>query len=220
MSSLINRIEAVEKKMNAGLQIARKQSKDAATEVATKLENQLEQRFGVLDQRVAELQSERQADGEQLAKLNAELKTLRSDVQNQIASVRENTLSEVRPELAELRTGIAHNGEGVATIANQLDRQRVEFEIPKNKSLEVSPGLYLSIENGDVDKQQIDGWLYVKDEHRTLWFHDQGVLKPITVYGSRDREMKEVVITRVTKNATVGYVLLPKPSTTAVAANQ
>jgi hypothetical protein len=210
LAALTNRIDSVEKRMTASLQAARRQSQEAVTQVSTKLESKFEQRFGNLDKRVNDLQTQHELDSERVASLNAQLTALRSEMKSQIAEVRQSMPSDAQPEIAELRAGLARNGEHIATISNRLERQHVGFEVPQDRESEVSPGLFLTVKHANVQKQQIDGWLYVKDERRTLWLANEGVLKPITVYGTGDQPTREVVITRVTSSGAVGYVVLPK----------
>lgn len=96
--------------------------------------------------------------------------------------------------------------------------RRANFEVSQDNPSEISPGVIIVVKKLNVDKQQINGWVYLPDEHRTLWLNKHGLLEPITFYGEQDKQQRDIIITRVTDNDAVGYVLTPK-SPAASAAN-
>jgi hypothetical protein len=75
-----------------------------------------------------------------------------------------------------------------STISWNADR--ASFEIVETNPMEVSPGVFLTIKDTDVGKQQISGWLYIEAEHRTMWLRGQSVLNPIGFYNSSDARQK------------------------------
>jgi len=72
----------------------------------------------------------------------------------------------------------------------------------------------------NVRRQQISGWVYLVDEHRTVMLNNRGPLQPITLNNADDKQHRDIVITRVSENNVVGYVLTPNAGGTVGTADQ
>jgi sortase A len=86
---------------------------------------------------------------------------------------------------------------------------RVTFEVSKGHSRKVSPGISLGLTGIGLSHLRVNGWIWVMPDRRTIWLRDQGTQVPIVFYGYLDGKRRELVITRVTTNSVIGYVLLP-----------
>jgi sortase A len=88
--------------------------------------------------------------------------------------------------------------------------KRVTFEVSKGHSRQVSPGISLGLTGIGLSHLRVNGWIWVMPDRRTIWLRDQGTQEPVVFYGHLDGRRRELVITRVTTNSVIGYVLVPK----------
>jgi sortase A len=88
--------------------------------------------------------------------------------------------------------------------------KRVTFEVSKGHSRQVSPGISLGLTGIGLSRLRVNGWIWVMPDRRTIWLRDQGTQEPVVFYGHLDGRRRELVITRVTTNSVIGYVLVPK----------
>jgi hypothetical protein len=94
-------------------------------------------------------------------------------------------------------------------LADTVNRNRIDFEVSRNRTEEVAPGIFLTVRDTNVDRQQINGWLQVAEDGRTVWFRDQGAQKVMTFTTKRDERSHELVFTHVSKQGVAGYLLIP-----------
>jgi LPXTG-site transpeptidase (sortase) family protein len=88
--------------------------------------------------------------------------------------------------------------------------KRVTFEVIKGHSQQVSPGISLGLTGVETASRCVNGWIWVMPDRRTIWLRDQSIQDPVVFYGYLDGKRRELVITRVTKNSIIGYVLVPR----------
>jgi hypothetical protein len=163
-----------------------------------------------LTSHVAKLQQE-------VAGLRRELATVQQDAT--AAGARLKELQEghqaTSTELSGVKQAVASNETALGSITNNLNRQRVEFQIPKNKTQEIAPGILLTVKGIDVGKQQIDGLLKIASEDRSFSIHQQSIQKPLTFYLRGETRPTELVLTQAGKQGVSGYVLVPSQTVTA-----
>lgn len=219
-----SRMNSLEKKFNAGFQSSRHQLNEMVAQMSLKLRSDFGKQMDSLSTHVNTLQSQHDAAADRVASLDNEIKALRDGMGRQIASeiaaVRNSIPRDTAPDIAVLRSGLDRNQRDIAAITDQLDRRRSTFEVSQDNPSEISPGVVITVKKLNVDKQQIDGWVYLPDEHRTLWLNKHGLLEPITFYGELDKQQRDIIITRVTDDDAVGYVLTPRSPAAASSANQ
>jgi hypothetical protein len=119
-------------------------------------------------------------------------------------------------QLASLSDRQLRDRRDVDTIAQKLAVERVGFEITKNHSRELAPGVSLGITGTDVLYRRATGWMWVMPDRRTIWLRGRGAQEPVVFYGAKDGKRRELVITNVAKNSVTGYLLLPKDADSAV----
>jgi len=96
-----------------------------------------------------------------------------------------------------------------------LDREprhavkRVDFEVVKNHSRQLAPGISIGLTETDVFNRRVDGWMWVMPDRRTIWLRGQSTREPITFYGREDGKKCELVISSVTRSSMRGYLLSP-----------
>jgi hypothetical protein len=169
------------------LESGAKQSDTSATQVAALQEE--------LNQVTAEMQR-------RVSQLNEELDRVRWQV-NETGSQNERAV-------AALRESEQRNRAEVDALANKIAVERVDFEVSKNQSREVVPGISLGVTSTDVTYKRVNGWMKVKPDQRTIWLNGQGAQEPVIFYGNKDGLKRELVITNVTRDKVAGYLLLPR----------
>ena len=94
-------------------------------------------------------------------------------------------------------------------LADAVNRNRIDFEIPRNKTQEVAPGIFLTVRDTNVEQKKINGWLQISEDGRTVWLRDQSAEKVMIFTTTHDDRSHELVFTRVGKQGVAGYLLIP-----------
>ncbi len=191
----------LDKKVNSRTSATRKYAEKLTAQLESRVQNRMDERAAVLEARIRELQSEQQTDRGQLAQLRNEL----AGIQSGITAVRH----QAGQDLNGLSQRVAANEQQLIELNEELEPERVDFEVVKKRQHELAPEISLQVTKTNVRYQRFSGWIRYAPEGRTLWVHDQGVQQPVTFYTKRGDEMYELVVTRVTKDSAVGYLLLP-----------
>jgi len=97
-------------------------------------------------------------------------------------------------------------------LADAVNRNRIDFEVSRNKTQEVAPGIFLTVRDTNVERQQINGWLQISQDGKTVWIRDQGAHKAMIFTTKRDERSHELIFTRVGKQGAAGYLLIPASS--------
>jgi hypothetical protein len=111
------------------------------------------------------------------------------------------------------RFGEAPSGSQQHLLSDNVNRNRVDFEITRNRTDEVSPGIFLTIQSTDVEQQRIDGWLQIAEDGRTVWIREQSARRVILFATKHDARSRELVFTRIDKSGAAGYLLIPTETT-------
>lgn len=99
-------------------------------------------------------------------------------------------------------------------VENKLGARKVSFQIAKNHSRQLVPGISLGVTGTDAACRCVDGWMWVMPDRRTIWLRNQGTHEPVAFYGYHDGKKRELVITNVTNYSVTGYLLLLQSPTT------
>jgi glycine cleavage system regulatory protein len=215
LRNVSTRVDALDKKGAAKGQTASVQPVMPAAPANPEQQTQVAQ----LNSRIATLQSQHDADTMQIETMRGELALLRQDTSSEIASVRSQIPADASQDVASLRAAVDRDQTSIASLANRMDRDRSDFEVSQGRANEVVPGILMTIKSTDVGKQEVSGWLYLQHERRFVYLKNQGLMRPITVYGGSDKQAHDIVITRVRKSYAIGYVLSPKEVSSATAGN-
>jgi len=200
------------------LQSARAQTQTAITQAGQKIRQDVNQSLQSMQSRVVSVESNQREAHDSVAKLQQEVAGLRRELASvqQEATAAGTRLKELQEghqttstELSGIKQTVASNQNALGSISNNLNRQRVEFQIPKNKTQEIAPGILLTVKSINVGKQQIDGLLKIAAEDRSFSIHQQSIQKPLTFYMRGETRATELVVTQVVKQNVSGYVLVP-----------
>lgn len=92
--------------------------------------------------------------------------------------------------------------------ARQSGTQRIGFSIPVHHSRELAPGISLGISDADVARQNVNGWMWLMPDRRTVWLKGQGTQDPVVFYSEQGGKRREVFITGIGRDSVSGYLLL------------
>ncbi len=210
---LTERLSTLEKRVNHNLQLARKQTQEMTSQIEQRLETAMNQRQGAMQTRVDQIESSQESERVRTARLEEQMAGLRREVQQQVAQVQQQTgrdLNNVGQRVARLDQRADHSEHEMNALSQKVDWQRVDFEVPKNSTRELLPGITLHVSRTDISHRRFDGWMWVLPEHRTVWVRSQGAQQPVVFYSKLDNRPHELVVTQVTKKAVIGYLLVPR----------
>lgn len=96
-----------------------------------------------------------------------------------------------------------------APAAAPANRPRVDFEVATNSAREIVPGISLRVTATNVREQRYDGYLWLMSDGSALWLSNVAVERPIVFYPRHGGQADSMVITRITRDTVVGYLLQP-----------
>ena len=91
----------------------------------------------------------------------------------------------------------------------QLHREKVTFEINRGSPAELTPGVTLTVLKTDVSYQRFRGYISLTGEGKTLWLNDLSAKEAVDLYSPQYSHPYSLVVTTVSKDGVVGYLLLP-----------
>ena len=213
---LRNQVAGIGERMETRIQALRRQVQETSAVLLHRVQAEVDNRLKGVETQLARLETASDRDETHVAQLQQQLTEVRREMAKQAGE-----LNAVRRDMEQNgaiqdRRLAALNGReeldrrDVDTVALKLNPERVDFEITKNHSQELAPGISLGITGTDVLYRRVSGWMWVMPDRRTIWLRQQGAQQPVVFYGTKDGKRREIVITNVTKNSVSGYLLLPK----------
>lgn len=191
-NGLGERVAKLDHKVSSNLQLARKQAQQMVSQLQARLETELNERTRVLEVRLDRLESNQEAQRVYMARLQEQIETVQ----------RETGL-----HLDNLGEQLARNQSQTDALAQRLDTERVDFEVARKRTQEIVPGVSMTLTKTNVSYQRFSGWLWLLPDRRTVWVRNQGVQQPVVIYRKPTGERCEVVVTDVTKDFVIGYLL-------------
>ena len=217
------------------LDVVKKQTGESFAVLSRKLQAEVDSQMSGLRAKVDGLETSRDTDRAQVASLKQELNQVRGELDKQgreLALTREKIDAggaNTERQLASLKDNTQHVQEtavrtkqDVDSINNKLAVERVDFEVFKGRVRQITPEISMNVTGIDLPYHRATGWVWVMPDRRTVWMRKQSTQEPVVFYGHDDGKKREIVMTGVTRNSVVGYLLLPKsgPGGVAVAAVQ
>ncbi len=211
---LRDHVSALQNSWEAKLRTVRRQTQQTAEELFNRARAEAEGRASKIDARLAHLESTQESEQAKLARLESEVAQMLQTMaahESQIAAAEQNSRSEredARQRLGGLDRQIAGNKTDTDRLARSVEIQRVDFQLAKNRSQQLTPGITVRLTRIDVTHQRVKGWIEASLDPKTaIPLRDQPVNQPVVLY-TVDGKRRDVVFTRVGKNITSGYVLL------------
>ena len=204
----VTALEQFEDKVNHSVGQARQYAQNLTDRVHQQITAELNARTAVLDARLEQVESEQKAEQARLAQSESELR-------QEIASVGDQT----NRGFTVVRQEADNNARDIGSLSQRLDRKRVDFEVAKGRSTELVPGVSLQINHTNREYQRFRGSLWLLQDRRTMWLHDEGVNQPVRFYYKEGGDPCELIVTDVTQRSVIGYLLVPvQPSASVNAA--
>jgi hypothetical protein len=94
-------------------------------------------------------------------------------------------------------------------LSDGVQRHRVDFAVSSKRTQEISPGLYLTINETNVRQQVVDGWLQITADSHTVRILGQEAEKVLIFGMKKDPRPIALVFTQVESNKVSGYLMVP-----------
>src|SRR5262245_46225484 len=144
---LTARMDQLQESVKKDLQTARSQAQRTATEVGQRIRQDVNKSLQTMQSRVAAVESNQREAHDTVAQLQQEVAGLRRELASvqQEATAAGARLKELQDssqatstELTGVKQTVGLNQTALTTITNNLNRQRMEFQIGKNKTQEIA----------------------------------------------------------------------------------
>lgn len=89
------------------------------------------------------------------------------------------------------------------------DQKKIGFDIAESHSRSLAPGISFGVDHVDPYSGQVNGWMWLMPDRRTIWVKRQPIGQPLFFYTREDGRTRELVITRISRNRVAGYLLEP-----------
>ncbi len=222
---LQDRVAQVEKTMSARIRAVRKQAQDLSDQVYQRVHGEVVAQNQATENKIAQLVSSGEADRANVEKLQTELAALREQSAHQadeiydVRSQMERDGATRDQQLVSLNEQVGRESHDVDGLNKKLAVKRVEFEVTRNHSQQLTDQVSLGVTGTDVNHRRVTGWMWVMPDRRTIWIRGQNAQQPVVFYGTQDGKRRELVITNVAKNSVTGYLILPADDAPAVSAS-
>jgi chaperonin cofactor prefoldin len=208
-------LDKAQSSLEARLRNARLQAKELAEAVYLRAVAEMDRRSERIEQRFSRVEAAEETSQARLARLESGLSSMREQLAAQsgkLAALEESTARdresfEQRSEAADRNA--EQSRQELSRLSRSVDRKRVTFELAKNRSEELAPGILLCVTGTDVSFRRVKGWLWIGSDRKTIWLRDHPAQQPLIFYSDRDGKRRELVFTQIGKNSAAGYFLLP-----------
>lgn len=204
-NDLKEQIRRVDQRAASGVRDARKHAEDLTVQATEQLQAQIDAQQYLADNRFKSLESGQESEKTRVAQLESELASMREE----LAAYREHS----NLEFTSLERRVDGNDHSLASLAQWIPQDRIGFEASRHRATELLPGMSMTVTRTDVRHQRFKGWVVLSPEGRTLWVERQGILQPMVFYRQQDGGRCELVVTHVTEDSVVGYLLVPAGTT-------
>jgi chaperonin cofactor prefoldin len=219
-----SRMVKLNKKIDTDFQLARRMVLEQTALAQQRLHAELDTRTETIQTRLGRLESKQESDAARLARLQHEIAGVRQEMTQQVALLQQDSsrrFGDLEQHVVNVDRHIDRDKRDLDSLARRLDWQRVDFELTKDHSRELAPGISLGITRTDTRYRRFNGWLWLMPDRRTVWVRDQGAQRPVVFYNQRTSRPYQLVVTQVMKHAVAGYLLLPaRPGAEGVVADR
>ena len=226
LPALTDRMSQLETSVKTNLDQARNQAQAAATQVGQRIRDDVNQSIRAIQSRLSGLESNQKESSErvnqlqdQVAGLQKELATMREEASASSARIKELTDAQQSSsrDLSGLNDRVAAGQTALNTLANRVDRKRVDFDVANRDAKQIAPDIFLTLRRTDAGRQEVDATLKIGADGGSLPIRAQGIRKPVLFYGSEEGRPIELVFTQIAKNRVSGYLIMPAPQPSAPA---
>ncbi|HEV2492760.1 MAG TPA: hypothetical protein VG204_06765 [Terriglobia bacterium] len=204
-TGLSGRVATLEHQVNSGLRTAHSQTVELVGQTEGRMRAELDRRAQETDARIARVESNEAQDRSRIAEVQGQMQKQATDLRQAMDTDQDNT----GRDLSNLHEQVNRNQGDVHALAQQMTRERVNFEVAKNSTVEVVPGISLTVSKTDVSYQRFQGYLSLTADGRTLWLRNVGAQQAVPFYSKEAARPYDLVVTNVNRDGILGYLLLP-----------
>jgi len=206
---LQTRLAKLDRNVSSGLASARKHSEALIAQARGQFEQELNERTQAMNARVDGVEAEQAETRTQLAQTKDQLQKEVARLRQQLAERQDNTDQAVQ----NLQQQVGQGQDGLHSLAQEVHRQRVDFEVSENRSVEIAPGVSITVLKTNVSYQSFDGFLSLTNEGRTVWLSNVGIAKAMSFYPTKQAHRSyDLVVTTISRKGVVGYLMVPEGS--------
>ncbi len=188
------RVSGVEARLKQNLTLANQNAQELTAQLHQRMQAEMDERWQPLEARLTQLESERAQERARVDQVEQQVAALRTDTGRDLSVLNEAT-SRTERDLNQL--------------AQQVKRERVDFELAEDSTHELAPGISMRVTSTDVSYQRIRGWLWLLPDRRTIRVQNLGAQQALVFHVRGNDVPHELVITQVGKDSVAGYLLLP-----------
>jgi len=204
---LQTRLAKLDRNVSSGLASARKHSEALIAQARGQFEQELNERTQAMNARVDGVEAEQAETRTQLAQTKDQLQKEVARLRQQLAERQDNTDQAVQ----NLQQQVGQGQDGLHSLAQEVHRQRVDFEVSENRSVEIAPGVSITVLKTNVSYQSFDGFLSLTNEGRTVWLSNVGIAKAMSFYPTKQAHRSyDLVVTTISRKGVVGYLMVPE----------
>jgi chaperonin cofactor prefoldin len=204
--SLENQLTKLDRRVSSGLTSARKHADELVAQAQTKVEAELNQRTEAMNARLDKVESAETDTRNQLADTQDQLQKEVGALRQQVAELSGHTDQNV----AKLEQEVGQNQSGLAALGQKVNRRRVDFEVGENVTVELAPGVSLTVLKTNVSYQSFDGFLSLTNHGRTVWLSNAGISRAVSFYPEPSDPPYALVVTGIRPKGVVGYLMVPE----------
>lgn len=204
-----DRLTKVEQRFASDMRLAREFAQEQANHVHQQLVAEIDNRAAWTETRIARMESTGEAQRVKIAALQEELAGVRAQLQEQNEQI-EMVRRDTNHEMDGLYERVAATRGDLDKLAWESSKERVDFEINRDETSELIPGVTVTLKSTNVPYQRIEeGYVQVVGDGRFLWIRSQGIQQPMIFYTQNDQRPYQLVFTRITRDGAVGYLVHP-----------
>ncbi len=212
---LRDRLAKLESRLENGLGEQKRQARQMRDGIMARVHIEMAQQDSTINTRLSHWETQREEDRAAIAGMRQQLTDLGRTVarqQTQLAGMESNASADkevLEQQVASVRDSENENRGDLRELTRSLQFRRIAFEVSRNRSQHLVPGVSLCVTKTDVAHRRVSGWMWIMPDRKTIWLRGQGALQPVVYYSAADGKRREVVFTSVTDRGAVGYMLLP-----------
>ncbi|HLW78712.1 MAG TPA: hypothetical protein VKU44_03850 [Terriglobia bacterium] len=203
--ALAGRVTALDHKMNTVLAKTRQQTATLLAAAESRMQAETDRRAQVVDARLDRVESAQTENKTQIAQVQEQMQKQVAGLRQELAGNRDDTSR----DLAALHNQVDQSQTDTHALARQIAQERVNFEATRNSTIEIVPGVSLTILKTNVSYQRFEGYVSLASDGRTLWLRNAGLRQAVSFYSEESERPYDLVVTRVNRDGVVGYLLVP-----------
>jgi len=208
-STMDTRLAKIENGAGSVLVVAKDETQKLMGDLEARIDarlQQMDQETGVIKTRLDQMESNNRFQRAELERVRRDL----ADSQHEVADLRHDTSQDIH----DVRAANDQTADRLDGRLGQLERdhrdQRIDFEISKDRSTHLLPGVTVSVESTDVEHQRYNGWVWLLQDRRTVWVRNQAAQTPILIFPKAGGPPLRLVVNQVNHRDVTGYLLVPE----------